>query len=208
MTGFPDKWDKTEPTNVKWAGKFVSPAEAPLYICARIKTNELIGHSTWFAFWLFSETRAYNGDATDGTEVDVVEIPKGKKDYINKVFNVANHWAKNGKGSESLQLNGGSDPKSTDLVDVKDDQYHTYGVEWTKKYMKCYVDGKLFYTFTENIPTDPVDMMILLTLEYQKNAWDPDQGDGRTEGPFVSDDAKMRVMSKVLVDFVRVYKKQ
>jgi len=50
--------------------------------------------------------------------------------------------------------------------------------------------------------------MILLTLEYQKDMWDPDQGDGRTEGPFVSEDAKQRVMSKVLVDFVRVYKKQ
>lgn len=208
MTGFPQKWDKTEPSNVKWGGKFVSPARGPLYITARIKTDQLKGHSTWFAFWLFSETRAYNGDPTDGTEVDVVEIPKGKKDYINKAFNVANHWAQHGKGSESLQLNGASDPKSTDLVDVNDDQYHTYGVEWTKKYMKCYVDGQLYYSFTENIPTEPVDMMILLTMEYQKNAWDPDQGDGRTEGPFVSDDEKQRVMSRVYVDSVRVYKKQ
>jgi hypothetical protein len=208
MTGFPEKWDKAEPSNVKWGGKFVSPTDAPLYISARIKTNELKGYSTWFAFWLFSKTRAYNGNPTDGTEVDVVEIPKGKKDYINKAFNVANHWAQNGKGSESLQLNGASEPKSTDLVDVNDDQYHTYGVEWTKKYMKCYVDGKLYYTFTENIPSEPVDMMILLTLEFQKNAWDPDQGDGRFEGPFVSDNAKQRVMSRVFVDFVRVYKKQ
>ena len=208
MTGYPEKWDKTEPSNVKWKGKFFSPAEAPLYVCARIKTNEVIGHSTWFAFWLFTETRAYNGNPTDGTEIDVVEIPKGKKDYLNKAFNVANHWAQNGNGSESLQLNGASDPKSTDLVDVNDDDYHTYGVEWTKTYMKCYVDGRLYYTFTENIPTEPVDMMILLTLEYQKNLWDPDQGDGRTEGPFVSDDAEQRVMSQAYVDFVRVYKKE
>ena len=208
MTGYPEKWDKTEPSNVKWKGKFFSPAEAPLYVCARIKTNEVIGHSTWFAFWLFTETRAYNGNPADGTEIDVVEIPKGKKDYLNKAFNVANHWAQNGNGSESLQLNGASDPKSTDLVDVNDDDYHTYGVEWTKTYMKCYVDGRLYYTFTENIPTEPVDMMILLTLEYQKNLWDPDQGDGRTEGPFVSDDAEQRVMSQAYVDFVRVYKKE
>ena len=208
MTGYPEKWEKSEYANTKWGGKFFSPAEAPLYICARVKTNEVIGHSTWFAFWLFSETRAYNGKPADGTEVDVVEIPKGKKDYLNKAFNVANHWDKNGEGSESLQLNGLSDPKSTDLVDVNDDEYHTYGVEWTKTYMKCYVDGRLYYTFTENIPTEPVDMMIFLTLEFQKNAWDPDQGDGRTEGPFISDDEKQRVMSQVYVDFVRVYKKQ
>ena len=208
MTGYPAKWDKTEPSGVKWQGKFFSPAESPLYICTRIKTNELKGFSTWFAFWVFSKTRSYNGVPADGTEIDVVEIPKGKKDYLNKAFNVANHWAQNGKGSESLQLNSASDPKSTDLVDVNDDQYHTYGVEWTKTYMKCYVDGKLYYTFTENIPTDPVDMMILLTLEYQKNVWDPDQGDGRTEGPFVSDDEKLRVMSQVYVDYVRVYKQK
>jgi len=66
---------------------------------------------------------------------------------------------------------------------------------------------KLYYTFTENIPSDPVDMMILLTLEFQKNMWDPDQGDGRTEGPSVSDKKTLREMSRVLVDYVRVYKK-
>ena len=137
-----------------------------------------------------------------------MEIPKGKKDYINKAFNVANHWAREGKGSESMQLNEASDPKSTDLVDVNDDQFHTWGVEWTKTYMKCYVDGKLYRTFTENIPSEPVDMMILLTLEYQKNAWDPDQGDGRSEGPFVLDDKSKRVMSQVFVDYVRSYVKK
>ncbi len=207
MTGYPEKWDDTEPTNVKWKGKFVSPADGPLYISARIKTNQIKGHSTWFAFWLFSQTRAYNGNPVDGTEVDVVEITKGKKDYINQSFNVANHWSQEGKGSKSLQLNSGSNPTATSLVDVNDDQYHVYGVEWTKKSMKCYVDGKLYYTFTENIPSDPVDMMILLTLEFQKNLWDPDQGDGRTEGPSVSDDEELREMSRVLVDYVRVYRK-
>jgi len=122
MTGYPEKWDDTEPTNVKWAGKFVSPADGPLYISARIKTNQIKGHSTWFAFWLFSQTRAYNGNPADGTEVDIVEITKGKKDYINHSFNVANHWAQGGKGSEALQLNSGSDPTAKSLVDVNDDQ--------------------------------------------------------------------------------------
>ncbi len=32
MTGYPEKWDKSEPHNVKWGGKFFSPAEAPLQI--------------------------------------------------------------------------------------------------------------------------------------------------------------------------------
>ena len=60
MTGFPEKWQKSEPTNVKWAGKFFSPAKAPRYICARIKTDQLQGHSTWLSLIHISEpTRPY-----------------------------------------------------------------------------------------------------------------------------------------------------
>lgn len=50
LSGYPDKWDKTEPNNVKWAGKSVSAADGPIYICTRIKTDQLKGWSTWFAF--------------------------------------------------------------------------------------------------------------------------------------------------------------
>ena len=51
-------------------------------------------------------------------------------------------------------------------------------------------------------------MMLLLTMEFQPNSWDPNQGDGRTAGPFVLDTLEMREMSRALVDFVRVYKMQ
>lgn len=207
LTGYPDQWDKNEPNNVKWAGKFFSPAEGPLYLSARVRTDKVVGYSTWFAFWLFTETRAYNGNPADGSEVDVVEVVKGKPEYMSHCFNVANHWKKSG-GSESKQFNAASRPRPQAYVDVNDDQYHTYGVEWSREAMKCYVDGKLFYTFTENIPTDPVDMMILLTLEFKPNSWDPHQGDGRTEGPFVSDTPDMREMSRVLVDHVRVFRQE
>lgn len=207
LSGYPEKWDKSEPNGSKWTGKFVSPKDGPIYISASVRSDQIRGWSTWFAFWLFTETRAYNGKPADGTEVDVVEIVRGKKEYMNKVFNVANHWKQDGTGSESLQFHEKGTPPSVSFVDVTDSDYHTYGIEWTTESMKCYVDGKLYYTFTENIPSDPVDMMIMLTLEYQLNSWDPDQGDGRTEGPFISDDEKKREMSRVLVDFVRVYKK-
>ena len=209
LSGYPDKWDSTENNNVKWTGKFVSPKDGPLYICARIKSDQVKGHSTWFAFWLFSQTRAYNGKPADGTEVDIIEIAKGAPNYMNSSFNVANHWGKAGtNSSESKQYNTASTPKASEFVNVNDDEYHTYGLEWTQDVMKCYVDGKLYYTFTENIPSDPVDLMMLLTLEFKPNAWDGKQGDGRTTGPFVSEDEEMRVMSQALVDFVRVYKKE
>jgi len=208
LTGRPVAWDKTEPNGARWEGKFVSPAEdSPLYISASVKSDQIVGHSTWFAFWLFTETRAYNGNPEDGTEVDIVEIVKGKKSYLDHTFNVANHW-KQKDGSESKQFNPLSKPRAIDLVDVTDDQYHVWSIEWSTKKMTCYVDGKPYYTFTENIPTKPVDMMMLLTFEFKKDAWDPDQGDGRIEGPAVAEDEDQRVMSRAMVDFVRVYKKK
>ncbi|MFG0255677.1 MAG: family 16 glycosylhydrolase, partial [Rhodopirellula sp. JB053] len=197
LTGYPEKWDSTEPHNAKWGGRFFSPADGPLYVSASVRSDQVVGHSTWFAFWLFSETRAYNGNPADGTEVDIVEIAKGAPRYMSHSFNVANHW-KESSGSESQQFNAASRPRPTAYVDVTDKRFHQYGVEWSRDSMKCYVDGKLYYTFTENIPTDPVDMMILLTMEFKPNAWDPNQGDGRTEGPFVSDTPKMREMSRAV----------
>lgn len=204
MTGYPERWDSTEPTQVKWDGKFFSPQDGALYISARVRTDQVVGHSTWFAFWLFSQTRAYNDNPVDGTEVDVIEIAKGAKSYLDHSFNVANHWSQSG-GSESKQFNPLSDPPALSLVDVMDSDYHVYGLEWTTESMKCYVDGQLYYSFTENIPSDPVDMMLLLTMEFQVNAWDPNQGDGRISGPYVSDSEEMREMSRALVDYVRVY---
>jgi len=206
LSGYPEAWDDSDPaTNVRWAGKFVSPNETPLYISCRVKSNEVVGHSTWFAFWLFSKTRAYNSNPVDGTEVDIIEIAKGPN-WLNESFNVANHWNLSG-GSESKQFNGLSDPPAQFFVDVQDDQFHTYGLEWTTEKMTCYVDGVPCYTFTENVPSDPVDMMMLLTMEFQIDAWAVNQGDGRLSGPFVSDDPESRVMSRAVVDFVRVYKK-
>ena len=207
MSGYPKAWDKTEPQNTKWGGRFFSPAKTPLYVSASVRTDKMLGYSTWFAFWLFSETRAYNGQPADGTEIDMVEIVKGQPPYMSHCFNVANHW-KDGGGSESKQFNAASRPRPQAYVDCNDAHFHTYGIEWSQDAMKCFVDGKHYYTFTENIPSDPVDMMILLTLEFKLNAWDPHQGDGRTEGPFVSENLKTREMSRVLVDYVRVYEKQ
>lgn len=185
----------------------MSPAKGPLYISARIRSDEVVGHSTWFAFWLFSETRAYNGNPADGTEVDIIEIAKGAPNYLNTSFNVANHFLHSG-GSESKQFNTLSKPPALDFVNVTDSDFHTYGIEWTKTSMKCSVDGKVYYEFKENIPSNPVDMLMLLTLEFQKNAWDPNQGDGRLSGPFVKENGSIRVMSRAYIDYVRVYRKK
>ncbi len=215
QSGYPAQWDDTEPSKVKWLpgqGKFVSPRVngqvKPLYISARVRSDQVKGYSTWFAFWLFSQTRAYNNKPADGTEVDMLEIVKGKDRHFNNFMNVANHWYPKEGLKEDKYFNEDTTPNSTQFVNVEDSNYHTYGIEWSDKAIKCFVDGKLYYTFTKNIPTDPVDMMMMLTLEFQKNLWLGNSGDGRLEGPFVSDTPEMREMSRVLVDYVRVYRQQ
>ena len=209
MSGFPEAWDNSEPNiYVRWGGKLVSPVNGPLYISARVRTDEVIGYSTWFAFWVFSQTRAYNSNPVDGSEVDIVEIAKGMPDYMRTAFNVANHISLDSSQSESLQLNTGTTPTALSFVDVTENAYHTYGLRWSQDSMTCYVDGIPYYTFTENIPSDPVDMMMMLTLEFQKNLWDANAGDGRFEGPFIDDQNGVRVMSRACIDYVRVYQQQ
>jgi beta-glucanase (GH16 family) len=216
QTGYPSYWDDSEPDNVKWEGRFVSPKDGPLYISARVRTDQLKGYSTWFAFWLHSQTRAYNDNPVDGTEVDVIEIVKSQNDWAKQSFNVANHWLRDDpdNGSESQMFEKGqADPdlNSLNYVNVDDSNYHTYGIEWSTTSMKCYVDGQLYYEFTDNVPSDPVDMMMMLTIEFSENSWWSGKGDGRVDGPSVDDpdnNKTIREMSRVLVDHVRVYRKQ
>lgn len=202
ISGRPVARDASEPTGVRWEGYKVSPRDGPIYISARIRTDYVQGWSSWFAFWLFSETRAYNNVPRDGTEVDIFEVAKGRPDYMRHAFNVANHW---GDGSESKQFNGA---EALQFVDVTDSKFHVWGLEWSTTEMKFYVDGKQYYRITNNIPSDPVDMFMLLTLEYQKNLWDANAGDGRIEGPKVTENSRRRVLSRAYVDYVRVHRKR
>jgi hypothetical protein len=48
-------------------------------------------------------------------------------------------------------------------------------------------------------------MMMMLTFEFEPNLWNAKAGDGRVEGPFVSDNATTREMSRATIDYVRVY---
>lgn len=221
QTGYPVAWNP-EPApgikpdhEVRWApgdGVFVSPTVdgqiQPLYISARLRADQVHGYSTWFAFWLFSQTRSYNNVPADGTEIDLVEVAAGRDPHFNNFFNVAHHWYPAGKVHEDQYFNQHTTPQASDFVNLRDGNYHTYGLEWSDQSMKCTIDGKLFYTFTENIPVEPIDMMLMLTLEFKPNLWQANAGDGRTEGPYVTDTDTLREMSRVQVDYVRVYRQQ
>lgn len=222
QTGYPAGWEKRPPAPgaepksiVKWEpgdGVFVSPTVdgqvQPLYIAARLRADQVHGWSTWFAFWVFSHTDSYNNHPADGTEIDVMEVVAGNNEHFKNFFNVANHWYPAGKVKEDRYFNEHTTPKASEFVDLTDGNYHTWGLEWSDQFMKCYVDGKLYYTFTDHIPVEPRDMMLMLTLEFQQNLWIGNTGDGRVEGPHVSDNQALREISRVLVDYVRIYRQQ
>lgn len=217
QTGYPAKWnpDPDAEHQVVWEpgdGVFVSPTVdgqvQPLYIAARLRADQVHGWSTWFAFWAFSHTRSYNNLPADGTEIDILEVVAGNNPHFNNFINIANHWFPQGNVKEDKYFNQHTDPKASAFLTLADGNYHTYGLEWSDQSMKLTIDGKPLYTFTQNIPVDPVDMMLLLTLEFKPNLWIANTGDGRTEGPYVSDTPELREMSRVQVDYVRVYRKQ
>ncbi|MEO0514807.1 MAG: glycoside hydrolase family 16 protein [Planctomycetota bacterium] len=203
--------DPDRVTRGVWEGKLVSPANGPIYMTARVKANQIYGYSTWFAFWAFTETQGYE-DAKPhysfdtGTEIDIIEIFYGSKWYLENAFSANNHWRQSG-GSDGKRVDGASNSDDPFLwADVRDDQWHDYGVLWTTNRLTFYVDGQEFYTTTQSVPANPVDMMMLLTMEYKVDQWEGNIGDGRTQGPFVSNNSSMREMSRVLVDHVRIYK--
>ncbi len=136
--------------------------------------------------------------------MDVIEIAKGAPKYMNKSFNVANHWG----SSESKQFSAGTMPPSTSFVDVTDPEFHTYALHWSPTSMECSVDGQVYYTFTENIPTDPVDMMMMLTIGISTQRLGSESGRWPLfrAKDFRNDDT--RVMSQAFVDYVRVYRKR
>lgn len=216
QTGYPAAWDDDPNTDwADWAGTFVSPKAGPLYISAKVRTDKLQGYSTWFAFWLHSQTRAYNSRPVDGTEIDIVEIVKSKPDWAKKSFNTANHWNLTG-GSQAQMFekgHGNINFRPSTYVDVEDSGYHIWGVTWSTTKITCYVDGKKYYEFDNHIPSDPVDMMMMLTLEFAEKDthWWANKGDGRIEGPSVDDpnnNKTVREMSRVLIDYVRVHRAQ
>ncbi|MDA8744270.1 family 16 glycosylhydrolase [Rubripirellula amarantea] len=226
MSGQPVAWDDSVPgTGVRWEGTLVSPGDGEIYISTRVKTNEMVGYSTWFAFWLFTQTQAYDRVPATGTEIDIIEIPIGEPAWMDGVFNVAHHWGvptqaelnAGIKFSESLQYSG---VIAESLADVTADEYHTYGLRWSADSMTTYVNGVETFTFPDNppgnpvpaIPANPSDMMMMLTLEFEKDAWVDktldDQGDGRFQGTPLEEDANYRVMSRAQVDYVRIWRAQ
>ena len=198
----------------KWDGATFSPQRVngkntnsdAIYLSADVNTGQFQGLSSWFAFWLMDQQITYVGERNKGwNEIDIIEIPKSKTP--TNYFNIANHQGAN--ETYSLEFTSGRATRNADnFVDVNQNKYQSYGLLWeggSTPRLTYYVNGQVLATTTKNVPLTPDRMFLYLTTEFQLNLWREDQGDGRVSSKTIDTVAGRKVISRALVDFVRVY---
>lgn len=174
------------------------------YTSARLKTKGLqeftygriearmklpMEQGTWPAFWMLGSS--FTGDDTWPYcgEIDIME-------HVNKesVVSGALHWD-----------NNGSQTFGQSMYNINPDEYHIYALEWTRNYIKWYVDDVLFCAadisdivipgLERNIKNNDAfhkPFFIILNMAVGGN-W-PQSPDESTNFP-----------AKMYVDYVRVY---
>lgn len=156
---------------------------------ARIKLP--LEQGTWPAFWMLGSNFTGDDAWPYCGEIDIME-------HVNKesVVSGALHWD-----------NNGSQTFGQSFYDISPDEYHVYALEWTKNYIKWYVDDVEFCAadisdmiipgLERNIKNNDAfhkPYFILLNMAVGGN-W-PKSPDESTNFP-----------AKMYVDYVRVYSK-
>lgn len=114
-----------------------------------------------------------------------------RRNELNHI-NVANHWG------ESV----GEFINAADYgVDLRDGEYHVYGLEWHSDRLVYYMDGQEIYTTDRGISTSDEEA-ILLSIEY-----DEGPGDAWETNESVLNYADV-MPDYVLFDHVRVYSRR
>ena len=103
-------------------------------------------HGAWPSLWAKSSPAHHEENVGWGAEVDIFEVFSS----TNKLYPNLHKYGHN-QGphydiqSTALKSNGYTFADGADLND-----YHIYGFEWTKDYMKFYVDGVCYQTYDLN----------------------------------------------------------
>ncbi|MBQ8062265.1 MAG: family 16 glycosylhydrolase [Bacteroidales bacterium] len=152
---------------------------------ARIKVSDVPG--SWPAFWMMPQNyKTWPGDG----EIDIMEYAistQGKDKSSSSIHCNAFNWP------------AGTQKTHVQAVSKAAEEFHVYALEWTAKYMKFYVDGKLHLTFNnDGMGYDhwPFDAPFYLKFNM---AWGGNMG-GKT------DESKLPATYEV--DYVRVFKKK
>jgi beta-glucanase (GH16 family) len=139
----------------------------------------------WSAFWLQSPTIGSSLDPSrSGVEVDIMESFTRDNRIQHNL-----HWNGYGKNHKS------SGAKHFTVEDTPDD-FHTFGVHWSKEGYVFYVDGK--ETWRTDNPVSHTEQFILVSTEVKGYR------EGNRAQP--SDQVKKAVLPDAfIVDYVRVY---
>lgn len=198
------------------------PGENGAFIEFRANVSDMKAMASWFAMWLMTPGKnadgidhAYDGNPATGTEVDVMEfVPfEGPNYTLNDKFHVANFWGDElgnaGGGQSEPPLNlpftdeYGQTTGSAFGSDLRDDKFHTWGVESYDDRQIFYFDGEPFWTNTEGVSTAETHQL-RLSIEIANGA--PYNIWGHAVGAF-EDNPAGNLPSQVLVDYVRVYER-
>lgn len=183
-----------------------------IYVEYRANVAQVNSHAAWFAGWLMSPHDTYDGNPATGSEVDVFEyVPFTNSSYtLDTLYHAAVHWRSDGTGTSKpapfapwISDYSQVDPMAAVATDLRDDAFHTYGVEWSGTEQRFYFDGHLVWTNTEGVSTAQ-NHGIILSIEIQNG--DPWNVWGHPVGRF-EDNAPSRASSHAYVDYVRVYRR-
>ena len=139
------------------------------------------GKGLWPAFWFWS------GADSSYQEIDAVEFSGSKPNN----FDISNHyWSKEQKKITTQWVKFNPVLENGEPIDITEG-FHKYAIEWTKKYIRIYMDNVLIHTFNEDVPQLPISLILGL-------------GIGGIDG---KPSNKTRWPARFLVDYVKIYKK-
>lgn len=104
------------------------------YFEARLKLP--VGKGTWPAFWMMPKNfTSWPGDG----EIDIMEEVGYRPNWVSTTIHCTAYSTLNGQQKTAETY-----------ISTAQTEFHVYAVEWTKDFIKGYVDGKLFYEFAND----------------------------------------------------------
>ncbi len=156
------------------------------YFEARLKVPG--GKGTWPAFWMLPED--FQDWPLDG-EIDIMEYVGFDPDVVHSTVH-----------TQAYNHSIGTQMGASRTIRNAETEFHIYAVEWTANYIKGFVDGEAYFTFTNDgkgdVNTWPFDKPFYLKLNL---AWGGNWGgqDGVDESV---------LPATFEIDYVRVYQKE
>lgn len=167
------------------------------YFEARCKLPKHIDCDYFADFWMLAGSIGEKSNTAEGIEVDIFEsfeLAKGRQHSVNF------HWGGYDKMHNSYGL------KCGELSQLRDDEFHTYGLLWTDKIYASYIDGvEVGRTDMMNLGTDKDGKLksngtckfpAYLKLTVEAAAWP-----GKSNGW----EAEMPKEDVFIIDWVRAY---